>query len=71
MSLSMVQVLMFNRLGNVVLAFPGPKFIARALGLIYNFVGAMIGRWVLGYSYSYTEYYDPKRRGDADASYRH
>ena len=58
----MFQVLMFNRMGNVVLAFPGPKFIARPLGLMCNFLVGMIGRWVLGYSYSYPEYYDPKAR---------
>lgn len=60
MSRSWFQVLMFNRKGNVVLALPGPRFIAKPMGLFLNVVGSLIGRWVLGYSYSYPEYYHPK-----------
>lgn len=57
---SMFQVLMFNRRGNVVLALPGPKPVAKLAGLLLNFLGSIIGRYFLGYSYSYPEYYDPK-----------
>ncbi len=51
---------MFNRRANVLVAFPGPKVISRLLGLLCNFSGALIGYWVLGYRYSYLEYYEPK-----------
>ena len=54
---SIFQVLMFNRMGNVVLALPGPRLIARPLGLLLNLLGSLVGYWVLGYSYSYIEYY--------------
>jgi len=55
---SMFQVLMFNRRGNVVLALPGPKPIARLAGLLLNFFGSIIGKYLLGFSDSYPEYYN-------------
>lgn len=52
------QVLLFNWRANVVLALSGPKYIAKAVGLLMNFVGGLvIGKWILGYSDSYPEYY--------------
>ena len=60
MERSLFQVLMFNRAGNVALAVPGPAFIARTFGLMINFFGSLVGRWIFGYSYTYPEYYRPK-----------
>ncbi|KAK5464636.1 hypothetical protein LTS15_001198 [Exophiala xenobiotica] len=57
---SMFQVLLFNYRANVVLAFPGPRFIAKPLGLLLNFFGAWIGRLIFGFQDSYPEYYDGK-----------
>jgi hypothetical protein len=54
------QVLMFNRMGNVVLALAGPEVIAKPLGLMLNFFGSLIGSWLLGFSDSYAEYNRPK-----------
>jgi mannose-6-phosphate isomerase-like protein (cupin superfamily) len=57
---SMFQVLLFNYRANVVLALPGPQFVARPLGLLLNFFGAWIGRLIFGFQDSYPEYYDGK-----------
>jgi hypothetical protein len=54
---SIFQVLMFNRRGNVILALPGPKPLAKLAGLLMNFFGSLIGKYLLGYSDSYPEYY--------------
>ncbi|KAF2095762.1 hypothetical protein NA57DRAFT_59739 [Rhizodiscina lignyota] len=52
------QVLLFNWRANVVLALPGPKLLAKVMGLLMNFVGGLlIGKWILGYSDTYPEYY--------------
>ena len=43
--------------------FPGPEFLAKWLDWAAMVVmGRLVGRWVLGYSVSYPEYYDPKRK---------
>ncbi|KIW11863.1 hypothetical protein PV08_09136 [Exophiala spinifera] len=54
------QVCLFNNRANVVLALPGPRLIAKPLGLLFNFLGACIGRWIFGFEDSYLEYYDPR-----------
>jgi len=54
---SLPQLLLIMRKGNVLLALPGPKFIAKPLALLMNFIcGLVIGKWLLGYSDSYPEY---------------
>ncbi|KAI9930979.1 hypothetical protein ASPWEDRAFT_34502 [Aspergillus wentii DTO 134E9] len=54
---SLPQVLLFNWAGGVVLALPGPVFIARPLGVLMNFFGGLVlGKWILGYKDSYPEY---------------
>jgi hypothetical protein len=59
---SLPQLLLFMRRGGVVMALPGPKFIARPLGVVLNYVGGLaIGKGLLGYSDTYPEYYDPVR----------
>ena len=58
---SLPQVLLFNYVGGVVLAMPGPPLLARALGIMMNFFGGVVlGKYVLGYKESYPEYYKPK-----------
>jgi hypothetical protein len=45
------------RKGGTLLALPGPKFIAKPLAILMNFIGGVvIGKWLLGYSDSYPEY---------------
>jgi len=57
---SLPQLLLFMRKGDVLLALPGPKFIAKPLAVLMNFIGGfVIGKWLLGYSDSYSEYYHP------------
>lgn len=43
-----------------MLALPGPRLIAKPLGLLFNVLGACIGRWVFGFEDSYLDYYDPQ-----------
>ncbi|KAF2418022.1 hypothetical protein EJ08DRAFT_599684 [Tothia fuscella] len=58
---SLPQLLLFLRSADVLLALPGPKFIAQPLAIIMNFVGGVvIGKWLLGYFESYPEYCRPK-----------
>jgi hypothetical protein len=55
---SLPQVLLFMWKGKAVLALSGPKFIAKSLGLLLTFFGGLvIGKWILGYSDCYSEYY--------------
>jgi mannose-6-phosphate isomerase-like protein (cupin superfamily) len=55
---SLPQALLFMWRGKIVPALSGPKFIARPLGLFLTFFGGVIlGKWILGYSDSYSEYY--------------
>jgi hypothetical protein len=52
------QVLLFNWVGGVVLALPGPAIIAKPLGIALNFIGGLLlGKYLLGYKESYPEYY--------------
>jgi hypothetical protein len=45
------------RSADVILALPGPKFIAKTLGVMLNFFGGLvIGKWLLGYTEYYPEY---------------
>lgn len=57
---SLLQVCLFNQRAGVVLALPGPRLVARPLGLLFNLFGSLIGRWIFGYSNSYPEYYHSK-----------
>jgi hypothetical protein len=58
---SLPQVLLFMRRGGVVMALSGPPWLARAFGDLLNlFGGVVLGRWILGYSESYSEYYSSK-----------
>ncbi|KAJ5273795.1 hypothetical protein N7478_008920 [Penicillium angulare] len=58
---SLPQVLLFNWVGGVVLALPGPPMIARFLGVLMNcFGGVLLGKYILGYKESYPEYYKAK-----------
>lgn len=60
---SLFQALLFMHRGGVVMALPGPEGISRALGLLLNYVGGVfIGKWLLGYSGCYPEYYHPGSR---------
>jgi hypothetical protein len=53
-------VLLFMHRGNAVLAWPGPRLLAKLFGVLLNFMGGLIvGKWLLGYSDSYEEYYHP------------
>jgi hypothetical protein len=55
---SLPQLLLFLRKGDVLLALPGPKFIAKPLAILMNFIGGLvIGKWLMGYSDSYPEYW--------------
>lgn len=48
------------RRGNAVLVWPGPGFVSKIFGVFLNFVGGLIvGKWLLGYSDTYPEYYHP------------
>ncbi|KAI1629579.1 hypothetical protein EDD37DRAFT_59553 [Exophiala viscosa] len=58
---NLCQVLMFNYRANVVLALPGPKFIAKPLGLLLNFFAAWAGTVIFGFRDSYPEYFDRQR----------
>jgi hypothetical protein len=53
---------MFNRMGGVVLALPGPTVISKPLGLLLNLIGSWIGRGWFGFEYTYSEYYHSKPR---------
>jgi len=47
--------------GNTILAWPGPRVLAKVFGMLVNYVGGVIiGKWLLGYSDSYEEYYHPE-----------
>ncbi|KAK2613979.1 hypothetical protein N8I77_000844 [Diaporthe amygdali] len=57
---SLFQALLFMQHGGVVMALPGPESISRPLGLLLNYIGGVIiGKWLLGYSGCYPEYYRP------------
>lgn len=46
------------RRGEVVLAVPGPRRLAKVMGLLLNFWGGLVvGKWILGYRDTYSEYY--------------
>lgn len=61
LSRSLPQVLLFNWAGGVVLALPGPRILAKFLGVCMNFLGGVVlGKYILGYKESYPEYYKPK-----------
>lgn len=45
------------RKGDTFLALPGPKLVAKPLAVFVHFIGGVvIGKWLLGYSDSYSEY---------------
>jgi len=49
------------RRGNTVFVWRGPPALAKLFGVLMNFVGGVIiGKWLLGYSDSYEEYYHPE-----------
>ena len=55
---SLPQVLLFNWVGGVVLALPGPTIISKPVGVALNlFGGLVLGKYILGYRESYPEYY--------------
>ncbi|KAL1861522.1 hypothetical protein Daus18300_008785 [Diaporthe australafricana] len=55
---SLFQALLFMHHGGVVMVLPGPESISRPLGLLLNYIGGLfIGKWLLGYSGCYPEYY--------------
>ncbi|EPS29236.1 hypothetical protein PDE_04185 [Penicillium oxalicum 114-2] len=55
---SLPQVLLFNWMGGVVMALPGPAILAKPLGVMLNLVGGvLVGKYILGYQESYAEYY--------------
>jgi len=58
---SLFQVLIFNQRANVILALPGPEFIAKPMGRLLTFVGALVGKWIFGFHDSYAEYYAGKK----------
>lgn len=63
MKRSLFQALLFMHRGGVVMALPGPDGISSALGLLLNYVGGVfIGKWLLGYSGTYPEYYHQSSR---------
>ena len=46
--------------GNVVFVWPGPSFFSKPFGVFLNFFGGLIiGKYLLGYSDTYVEYYHP------------
>jgi hypothetical protein len=48
--------------GGVVMALSGPHWLARSLGQLMNFFGGVVlGKWILGYSDSYAEYYQSRK----------
>ncbi|RDW64239.1 hypothetical protein BP5796_10741 [Coleophoma crateriformis] len=52
------QMMLFLHSADVALALPGlPKFVGMPLGRALVWVGAMVGKWVCGFSISYPEYY--------------
>jgi hypothetical protein len=54
---SLPQLLLFLRSSDTLLALPGPKFVAKPLSILMNFIGGLvIGKWLLGYSERYPEY---------------
>jgi hypothetical protein len=54
---SLPQLLLFSRSADVIRALPGPKIIAKPLGIVINYIGGLvIGKWLLGYSETYPEY---------------
>ncbi|KUI53684.1 hypothetical protein VP1G_01100 [Cytospora mali] len=60
---SLFQTLLFMHRGGLVMALPGPDIISKRLGLLFTYVGGvLIGRFLLGYKDSYSEYYHPKSR---------
>lgn len=61
MKRSLFQALLFMHRGGVVMALPGPEVISSALGMLLNYIGGVIiGKWLLGYSSCYHEYYHPR-----------
>jgi len=66
MQRSLFQTLLFNRLADVIPVLPVPGVIAKPVGLMMNFLGGLVvGKWILGYSESYAEYYH-RPRSDQD-----
>ncbi|KAG8167418.1 hypothetical protein KVR01_003107 [Diaporthe batatas] len=64
---SVFQALLFMHRGGVARALPGPDGISIVLGMLLNYVGgAFIGKWLLGYSASYHEYYRPRSPSKVD-----
>lgn len=54
---------MFMHRGGVAMVLPGPEGFSVVLGMLLNYVGGVfIGKWLLGYSGSYPEYYRPRSR---------
>ncbi|RMZ91407.1 hypothetical protein DV736_g1356, partial [Chaetothyriales sp. CBS 134916] len=50
------QVCMFNQQGNVCQALPGPRLVAQPLARLTTWLGSIIGKYLLGLSYSYEEW---------------
>ncbi|KAF2396435.1 hypothetical protein EJ06DRAFT_585299 [Trichodelitschia bisporula] len=54
------QVLLFLYYADTLLALPGPRFIARPLAFLINFLGGLVlGHYILGYQNCYPEYFQP------------
>ncbi|KAH8810855.1 hypothetical protein F5884DRAFT_780575 [Xylogone sp. PMI_703] len=58
---SLFQVLLFMYEGQVVMNWPGPRFVAKPFGFLMNIIGGLVvGKWILGYSACYAEYCHPQ-----------
>ncbi|KDQ15472.1 hypothetical protein BOTBODRAFT_31796 [Botryobasidium botryosum FD-172 SS1] len=58
---NILQLLLMFHENNVIMALPGPKFIAKPLGVLMNWIGGVVlGKWLMGYSHTYKEYFHPE-----------
>ncbi|KAJ4390089.1 hypothetical protein N0V93_007562 [Gnomoniopsis smithogilvyi] len=58
MQRSIFQSLLFMHRGGVVLALPGPEILSKVAGLLLNYIGGvLIGRFLLGFQDTYSDYY--------------
>lgn len=57
-ALQVPQMALLLHSADTALALPGPKWISMRIGKLVNLVvGVVVGKWLLGFSESYPEYY--------------